>query len=307
MALAVRVLTAAVVCAVVVAAFAWVLQRRLIYLPAGQPAAAPEQLLEGGSAVVLHTEDGLDLTAWHAPATGPATGITVLVLPGNAGSRAARVPLARALSAAGFDVLLLDYRGYGGNPGSPTEEGLAADARAAHRHLVAERGVPPARLVLFGESLGAAVATRLALERPVAGLVLRSPFTSLADVGAQHYPFLPVRALLRDRFPIRQTIGTVTVPVTVVAGDADEIVPPEQSQAVAAAVGASYIEVAGARHNDPEPEPWPPRHRRRRASNPVAIRASQLPTPQPAFTRQMPILIVLPHGISPDTGWRAGR
>jgi uncharacterized protein len=252
MALVVRVLTVAVVCAVVVAALAWMLQRRLIYLPTGHPTAAPEQVLEGGSAVVLHTEDGLDLTAWQASATGPATGITVLVLPGNAGSRAARVPLARALSAAGFDVVLLDYRGYGGNPGSPTEEGLAADARAAHRHLLAERGVPPARLVLFGESLGAAVATRLALERPVAALVLRSPFTSLADVGAQHYPFLPVRALLRDRFPIQQTIGTVTVPITVVAGDADEIVPPEQSQAVAAAGGAAYIEVAGARHNDPD-------------------------------------------------------
>ena len=194
MALAMRLLTAAVVCVVVVAALAWVLQRRLIYLPAGQPTAAPEQVLEGGSAVVLHTEDGLELTAWHTPPIGPATGIIVLVLPGNAGSRAARVPLARALSAGGFDVLLLDYRGYGGNPGSPTEEGLAADARAAHRHLVAERGVPPARLVLFGESLGAAVATRLALERPVAGLVQRSPFTSLADVGAPHYPFLPVRS-----------------------------------------------------------------------------------------------------------------
>jgi pimeloyl-ACP methyl ester carboxylesterase len=250
MALAVRVLTAAVVCAVVVAALAWVLQRRLIYLPTGQPAVAPEQVLEGGSAVVLRTEDGLDLTAWHAPATGPATGATVLVLPGNAGSRAARVPLARALSAAGFDVVLLDYRGYGGNPGSPTEEGLAADARAAHHHLVAERGVPPARLVLFGESLGAAVATRLARERPVAALVLRSPFTSLVDVGAHHYPFLPVRALLRDRFPIRETIGTVTAPIHVVAGESDEIVPPAQSRAVAAAAGASYVEVPQARHND---------------------------------------------------------
>ena len=76
----------AVVCAVVVTALAWMLQRRLTDLPTGQPTPAPEQLLEGGSAVVLHTEDGLDLTAWHAPATGPATGITVLVFPGNAGS-----------------------------------------------------------------------------------------------------------------------------------------------------------------------------------------------------------------------------
>ena len=247
-----RVLAVAVVLAVVVVALAWVLQRQLIYLPAGRPAVAPEQVLEGGSAVGLHTEDGLDLTAWHAPATGPATGVTVLVLPGNAGSRIARVPLARALTAKGFDVLLLDYRGYGGNPGSPTEGGLAADARAAHRHLVAERGVSPVRLVLFGESLGAAVATRLALERPVAGLVLRSPFTSLADVGAEHYPLLPVRALIRDRFPIRETIGAVTVPVVVVAGGADEIVPAAQSRAVAAAGRGTYVEVAGARHNDPD-------------------------------------------------------
>ena len=134
MALGVRVLAVAVVLALVVVGLAWVLQRRLIYLPSGSPAAAPEQVLEGGSKVALHTEDGLDLTAWHAPATGPATGVTVLVLPGNASSRIARVPLARNLTAKGFDVLLLDYRGYGGNPGSPTEDGLATDARAAHHH-----------------------------------------------------------------------------------------------------------------------------------------------------------------------------
>jgi pimeloyl-ACP methyl ester carboxylesterase len=149
-------------------------------------------------------------------------------------------------------VLLLDYRGYGGNPGLLTEDGLAADARAAYRHLVSERRVSPARLVLSGEGLSAAVATHLALERPVAGLVLRSPFTSLADVGAEHYPFLPVRALLRDRFPIRDTIRSLTVPLIVVADGADEIVPPAQSRAVAAAGGGSYVEVAGARHNDPD-------------------------------------------------------
>jgi pimeloyl-ACP methyl ester carboxylesterase len=238
--------------AVVVLAVAWTFQRRLIYLPFGAPAPAAEEVLDGGSAVRLHTDDGLDLTAWHAPATGADTGTTVLVLPGNAGSRLDRVPLARALTAAGFDVLLLDYRGYGGNPGTPTEDGLAADARAAHHHLVAERGVRPERLVLLGESLGAAVATRLARERPAHALVLRSPFTSLADVGAQHYPFLPVRVLLRDRFPVRDLASALTVPVHVVAGDADEVVPVAQSRAVASAAGASYVELPGARHNDPE-------------------------------------------------------
>jgi hypothetical protein len=147
----VRVVGVLLVLVFVVLALAWVLQRRLIYLPCGAPAPAAEQLLDGGSAVRLHTDDGLDLTAWHAPAAGPTTGVTVLVLPGNAGSRLARVPLARALAGAGFDVLLLDYRGDGGNPGSPTEDGLAADARAAHHHLVGGRGVRADRLVLFGE------------------------------------------------------------------------------------------------------------------------------------------------------------
>jgi pimeloyl-ACP methyl ester carboxylesterase len=238
--------------AVVVLALVWTFQSRLIYLPFGAPALAAEEVFDGGSAVRLHTDDGLDLTAWHAPATGPATGTTVLVVPGNAGSRLDRVPLARALTAVGFDVLLLEYRGYGGNPGAPTEDGLAADARAAHQHLVTERGVRPEQLVIFGESLGAAVATRLARERPAAALVLRSPFTSLADVGARHYPFLPVRVLLRDRLPVLDTVGTITVPVHVVAGDADEVVPVAQSRAVAAAAGATYVEVPGARHNDPE-------------------------------------------------------
>jgi len=238
--------------AVVLLALVWAFQRRLIYLPGGPPIVGAAQVLAGASEVELHTDDGLTLVAWHAPATGATRNATVLVLPGNAGSRADRVPLARALAARGFDVMLLDYRGYGGNPGLPTEEGLAADARAAHRYLVDERGGDPARVLLFGESLGAAVAVRLARDRPVGGLVLRSPFTALADVGAVHYPFLPVRSLLRDRFPVREQIAEVRVPVVVVAGDADEVVPREQSRAVAVAAGAEEVEVAGARHNDPE-------------------------------------------------------
>ncbi|MGQ0574362.1 MAG: alpha/beta hydrolase [Pseudonocardia sp.] len=245
-----RVGVALLVVVAVVVALAWVFQRRLIYLPGGPPAVAAGSVLAGATEVALRTEDGLDLAAWHAPATGPPQATTVLVTPGNAGSRADRVPLARALAAAGFDVLLLDYRGYGGNPGTPSEDGLAADARAAHRHLVEDRRVPAGRLVLLGESLGAAVAVRLATERPVGGVVLRSPFTSLADVGARAYPFLPVRLLLRDRFTVLERVGTITAPVAVVAGDADEIVPVGQSCAIAAAAGASCTVLPGAGHND---------------------------------------------------------
>ncbi|MGE3660697.1 MAG: alpha/beta hydrolase [Pseudonocardia sp.] len=252
MSAALRLACGLVVLVVVVVALVWAFQRRLVYLPSGPPAVPPELALTAGSAVDIRTEDGLDLIAWYAPATAPATGATVLVLPGNAGSREARVPLARALTAQGFHVLLLDYRGYGGNPGSPTEEGLAADARAAHRHVVGERGVDPGRLVLLGESMGAGAAVRLAMERPVGGVVLRSPFISLAAVAAEHYPVLPVGLLLRDRFPVAESIRSVTAPVVVVAGGADEIVPPEQSRMVAVRAGAPYVEVPGARHNDAE-------------------------------------------------------
>jgi pimeloyl-ACP methyl ester carboxylesterase len=249
---ALRVGVAVVVLAAVIGALLWVFQRRLVYLPFGAPGGPAAAHLHGGRDVVLHTADGLDLTAWWAPATGPSRDSTVLVAPGNGGSRALRVPLARALAEAGFDVLLVEYRGYGGNPGSPTEEGLAADVDAAYGYLVQERGVAAERLVLFGESLGGAPLTRLATERRAGALVLRSPFTSLADVGARAYPFLPVRALLRDRFPLFEHVRSVRAPVAVVAGGADEIVPVEQSRAVAAAVGADYTEVAGAGHNDPE-------------------------------------------------------
>jgi pimeloyl-ACP methyl ester carboxylesterase len=149
-------------------------------------------------------------------------------------------------------VLLFDYRGYGGNAGSPSEEGLARDVRAARAHLLEEAGVPPDRLLYLGESLGAAVVTELATEHPPAGLVLRSPFVDLAAVGAAHYPFLPVRALLRDRYPVAERVATIRVPTTVVLGGADSIVPPAQSRAVATAAAGLHrlVEVPGADHND---------------------------------------------------------
>ena len=143
--------------------------------------------------------------------------------------------------------------GYGGNPGSPSERGLARDVRAARQFLLRETQVPPERLLYFGESLGAAVVTELATEHPPAGLVLRSPFVDLASVGAVHYPFLPVRALLRDRYPVAEQLRGIRVPTTVVYGSDDSIVPPAQSRAVADAAAQLHrlVEVPGADHNDP--------------------------------------------------------
>ncbi|HZA17088.1 MAG TPA: alpha/beta fold hydrolase [Pseudonocardiaceae bacterium] len=241
----------AVVFAVLV--LAWTFQRHLIYLPDSAAVPPAAELLLGARDVTLRTEDGLSLGAYLVPPSGPNRGMTVLVAPGNAGSRVLRVPLAQRLAARGFGVLLMDYRGYGGNPGNPSEHGLIADVRAAYQYLVQQAGAASPRLVYFGESLGAAVVTRLAVEHPPAALVLRSPFTDLASVGTVHYPLLPVRQLLWDRFPVTELIARVRVPTVIVYGGQDTIVPPEQSRAVAAAAGGPVrtVEVAGADHNDP--------------------------------------------------------
>ncbi|WP_245700111.1 alpha/beta hydrolase [Geodermatophilus siccatus] len=249
-----RLVRAGVVLAVVLVVLSgllWGLQRRLVYFPDDGPVPAAAAVLPGARDVVLETSDGLRLGAWFVP--GPAPGApAVLVANGNGGHRGLRAPLAAALAGRGLAVLLFDYRGYGGNPGSPSEDGLARDVRAARAHLLEEAGVPPDRVLYLGESLGAAVVTELATEHPPAGLVLRSPFVDLAAVGAEHYPFLPVRALLRDRYPVAERVATIRVPTTVVLGGADSIVPPAQSRAVAAAAAGLHrlVEVPGADHND---------------------------------------------------------
>ena len=228
------------------------LQRRLIYFPFPAQVPRAETVLAGAREVTLRTVDSLALGGWLVEAGAPGRGVAVLVANGNAGNRSLRAPLARALGSAGVAVLLFDYRGYGGNPGRPSEQGLARDVRAAHRFLIEEAEVAPARLLYYGESLGAAVMTELATEHPPAGLVLRSPFVDLASVGRIHYPLLPVRTLLRDRYPLADQLAGVKVPTTVVYGSRDSIVPPEQSRAVAAAAAgeARIVEIAGADHND---------------------------------------------------------
>jgi uncharacterized protein len=231
----------------------WALQRRLIYLPLTHTVPPAATVLPSARDVTLRTDDGVGLGAWFVPAAEPARDAAVLVAHGNAGDRSMRAPLAAALAREGLAVLLFDYRGFGGNPRRPTERGLARDARAARRFLVDAAGVPPDRILYYGESLGAAVVTELATEYPPAALVLRSPFTDLASVGRLHYPFLPVRLLLRDRYPLAEQVARVRVPTTIVYGEDDTIVPAGLSRAVADAAGGPtrLIEIAGADHNDP--------------------------------------------------------
>jgi len=230
------------------------LQRRLIYFPSPGPVQSAADLLPGGRDVVVDTDDGIRLGAWYLPAAGGHRGPAVVVCNGNGGDRSGRALLAVGLSRLGLSVLLFDYRGYGGNSGLPSERGLAADARAAQAWLAAQREADPDRIVYFGESLGAAVAIGLAMERSPAALVLRSPFTSLAEVGRVHYPWLPIGRLLIDRYPSIDRIGSLTAPVMVIAGDRDDIVPESLSRKLfdAAPDPKRYLLVPGTGHNDPE-------------------------------------------------------
>jgi fermentation-respiration switch protein FrsA (DUF1100 family) len=250
-----RALVVLLLIGAVVVGMLWLLQRQLIYFPDASSVPPAGEVIEGARDVTLHTDDGLELGAWFVPAA-PGLGATdrrmaVLVAPGNGGNRAGRADLAEYLQRRGLAVLLMDYRGYGGNPGRPSEKGLALDAMAAADALE-ELGFPPERTIYFGESLGSGVVAALQAVRPPAGMVLRSPFPELADVGAWHYPWLPVRLLLRDRYPVVGPLSGSEVPVTVVYGDRDSVVPTELSARVADGVPvlAERVVIAGADHND---------------------------------------------------------
>lgn len=233
----------------------WAGQRRMMYFPFGDVPSPRETGLARAEPVTFATADGLTLHGWFIEASESSNRPwTVIVFNGNAGNRAFRAPLAAALNRHNIAVLLFDYRGFGGNPGSPSEAGLAADARAARAYLATRADVDPFRIVYFGESLGTGVATTLAAEHPPAALILRSPFASMGEVGHVHYPLVPVRWLLRDRYAAADAIRNVSAPLLVIAGSRDSIIPIAQSRKLfdAAPGPKQFVEIAGADHNDLE-------------------------------------------------------
>lgn len=226
-------------------------QRYLIYFPDQSDPGSVAGLAPGGKDVEFTTEDGLTLHTWLVEPTTGNKHTAVLFLPGNAGNRAVRLPGATAMADLGYTVLMLEYRGYGGNPGHPSEEGLAKDARAAVAYLRG-MGFAADHTLYVGESLGTGVAVRLAATYPPAGVLLRSPFTSLVAVAKNLYPWLPVNILLRDRFDTLKYLPQVKVPITVLAGSADTLVPVSQSTTVAddAPNLFQFLVLDGVGHND---------------------------------------------------------
>jgi fermentation-respiration switch protein FrsA (DUF1100 family) len=212
-----------------VLSFLYLVQRQLLYFPDRwlPPVSALADL--GVREVRLTTADGLTLVSWYVP---PREGRPAIAyFHGNGGSIAHRIERLQRFAQEGYGVLLAEYRGYGGNPGSPSEAGLHADAAAALDFLAVE-GIAGPRLVLFGESLGSAVAVAAAAEREVAALILESPFTSIAAVAQHHYPFVPVALLIRDRFDCFAPIGRVRAPILMLQGGNDRVVPARFGRAL---------------------------------------------------------------------------
>ena len=223
-------------------------QRSLLYFPEQARTAPAAAGLPAAEEVVFDTSDGEQVVVWHRP---PQAGKpVVLYFHGNAGSLRIRAARLSALTSDGTGLVALSYRGFGGSTGSPTEDGLIRDATSAYRFAAERYGAN--RIVLWGESLGTGVAVALAAQQPVGHLILQSPFTSAADVGAQRYWFVPVWLLMKDQFRSDLRIGKVTAPVLILHGDRDDIVPIALAERLYGLINAPkrFVRIAGVGHND---------------------------------------------------------
>ncbi|HEY4848011.1 MAG TPA: alpha/beta hydrolase [Methylocella sp.] len=199
-----------------------VFQRRFQYFPDRHLADPARAGMSGVEDLRLTANDGETLVAWYVPAKNRHP--LILYFHGNGGALADRVPRFRSLLASGYGLLAISYRGYGGSTGSPTQKGLMEDAETAYLEARA-RGYDGDRIVLMGESLGTGVAIALAATHEAAALVLDSPYSSAVEVAAAHYAIFPVNWLMFDRFRSDLAIGGVHIPVLVVHGDEDEVIP----------------------------------------------------------------------------------
>ena len=227
-------------------------QARLLYFP-NIPSRAlgpgPDSIGLAYERVDLLTEDGVRLDAWFVPAREPR-GI-VLFFHGNAGNISHRLDSLKIFNNLKLSTLIFDYRGYGRSQGKVSEQGTYRDAEAAWRYLTEQRGIPAAQIILFGRSLGAAVAAHLAHQQRPAGLIIESGFVSVPELAAQLYPWLPVRWLARFNYPTSKYLNMVSAPVLIVHSRDDEIIPFDQGRSLfkGALEPKQFLELKGG-HND---------------------------------------------------------
>jgi uncharacterized protein len=219
----------AVFSAVIVIAAPW-LQRRLTYYPDTERVAPAEAGLASVEEIEITTPDGHRLIAWYTKAKAGQP--TLLYFHGNAGSLVTRAERIKKYQALGRGMFMLSYRSFGGSSGTPSEKNNIADAKLAYDWLTSKLGVAPNDIILYGESLGSGVATQVAAEKQVAGLILDAPYTSLVDVGRLHYPWLPVDLLAVDRYQTLDFIPKIRAPLFIVHGEQDAVIPVEMGRAV---------------------------------------------------------------------------
>lgn len=203
-------------------AWLYLAQRSILYLPDPTRYTPEDAGFSDMAVVTFQTKDGLTLESWYQEAEPGKP--TIVYFHGNAGNLLNHSYIGHPLTQAGYGVLLLEYRGFGGNPGKPTEQGFYADARAAIEFLKG-RGLKDKDLVLFGMSLGTGVAVKMAAEITPKALVLQSPYPSIAEVGQHHYWYMPVKWLVRDKFPAKDYIAANSAPLLVLAAENDKVIP----------------------------------------------------------------------------------
>jgi fermentation-respiration switch protein FrsA (DUF1100 family) len=225
-------------------------QRSLLYLPSHTYVPLSEAHANRAfQEIFVRTEDGLDLKAWYAPATSKP--FTIVFFHGNGDCLYTASPIADPYIAAGYGFLLAEYRGYSGLPGKPTETGLYADGRAYIRWLMAH-GVASETIILFGHSLGTGVVVEMAGEFHAGGVMLLAPFLSMPDVAQFHFPYLPAKYLVLDRFENAKKIRDIHAPLLVVNGTNDEVIPPAQGKRLfdLANEPKQFQSLPGHGHND---------------------------------------------------------
>lgn len=229
-----------------------IFEEKFIYFPEKYPHGAYDQAesIPNVRDCWIRTEDSVKIHAWFAPAESAKA--TLVLSHGNAGNISHRYLLLRSLQRRGFHVLMYDYRGYGRSEGTPTEDGICKDGLAAYDYAVSLPEVKPGRVILWGTSLGGAVAIDVATHRQAAGLILESTFTSARDVARVVYPFLPVRFFMHTRLNSMEKIKTLTIPALVIHGAHDSIIPIGLGRKLFTAANEpkDFYEIPNADHND---------------------------------------------------------
>lgn len=225
-------------------------QNRLIYFPMSEIEQTPADIGLEFEEVSLKAADGVKLGAWYVPAA-QKVGRTLILCHGNAGNISHRLDKLAIFHGLGVNVLIFDYRGYGQSRGRPNENGTYLDAQAAYDWVAKEKGVLPRDIIAYGESLGGSVAAHLASTNECGWLILDSAFTSAADVGRRHFPWLPVRWMLGDKYNTLAALGKVRCPVLVIHSRDDEIVPFDLGLELFRRAGEpkKFVEISGG-HNE---------------------------------------------------------